>query len=64
MIAGVAVMIIAPCGMEFESEVLGAKQEQHLTINNLLLFSPCLYVSVFVCVVFICVFLEPQKHHG
>lgn len=51
----VAVMIMAPCGMEFESEVLGAKQEQHLTINNLLLFSPC--VCVYVCFSFcVCCF--------
>lgn len=31
-------MVMAPRGMSFTREVLGAEQEQHLTINNVLLF--------------------------
>lgn len=45
MIAWERVMIMAPCGTQFAGEVPEAEQEQHLPINNLLLFWPyCLYV--------------------
>lgn len=58
MIAWERVMIMAPCGMQLAGEVLGAEQEQHLTINNLLFFWPCVCVCicVFVCALFLCVF--------
>jgi len=38
MIAEKREMIMAPCGAQFAREVLGAELQQHLTINNLLLF--------------------------
>lgn len=51
---GVGGLIMAPCGLQCAGEVLGAEREQHLIINNLLLF---------VCFLFICVFLGPQYDH-
>lgn len=48
MTVGEQAMIMAPYGIQFAGEVLGAELEQHLTINNVLLFWPqwtyCLYV--------------------
>lgn len=54
MIAGERVLIMAACRMQFAGEVLGAELEQHLTINNLLLFWPC------VCPVYVCFLGAPE----
>lgn len=43
--------------MQFAVEVLGAEQEQHLTINNLLLFWPCVCVRLNVCVRVCCLYV-------